>query len=218
MITTYGQLKTIFANKYEQTGAPSTGAEIRNYFINLSIQNILDRRKWKFALKDGSGTTDGTAYLTLAADLSNWGIKDLTFKIDGAVWTKINEGEEDYYSDSANVFYITGNQADGFKANFPKGVPASGLAVTYRYWRDHTTYTSDNDVCIIPKGEAVADLAVGNYFASEGENEDALPFLEAAENEINELEMQENRGGARRKMKDPADYYGKDIYNHKTMY
>ena len=218
MIFTYGDLKTLFANKYEQTAAPATGAEIRNLFINLAVQNILDRRKWSFALKPGTGTTDGTSDLSLASYLSAHGIKDGTFKIAGEVWTKINEGEEDYYSDDATVFYITGNKSSGFTAYFPKSVPATGQAVTYRYYQDHTTYSDDADVCIIPKGEAVADLAVGSYFASEGENEDALPFLEAAENGIDEMVKQENRGKARRRMISANDYYGKNMYDHKLMY
>jgi len=218
MIFTYGDLKTLFSNKYEQTSAPATGAEIRNLFINLAVQNILDRRKWKFALKNGNGTTDGTQYFDLAEDFSEHGIKDTTFKIDGASWTKINEGDEGYYSSDAPVFCIIGNKADGYKAYFPKATPPANLAVTYRYFRDHTTFAEDTDKCIISKGEAVADLAVGMYFQSEGEQEDALPFMEMAENGIKELEKQENRGKARRTMRDSYQYYGKDAYNVKNMY
>jgi hypothetical protein len=59
---------------------------------------------------------------------------------------------------------------------------------------------------------------VGSYFASEGENEDALPFLEAAENGIDEMVKQENRGKARRRMISANDYYGKNMYDHKLMY
>ncbi len=218
MIFTFDDLKTLFANKYEQTSAPSIGAEIRNLFINLAVQNILDRKKWKFALKPGTGTTNGTAYLNLAADFSEHGIKDNTFKIAGESWTKINEGEEDYYSSDASVFYIIGNKSDGYQAYFPKSIPATSQAVTYRYYRDHTAYVLGTEICIIPKGETVADLAVGMYFQSEGEHDDAFPFLEMAENGIKELEKQETRGKARRRMRDSYDNYGRDVYNVKDMY
>jgi len=218
MITTFGDLKTLFANKYEQTSAPATGAEIRNLFINRAVQNILDRRKWKWALKSGSGTTDGTNELDLASDLSQHGIKRDTFKIDDEVYTEINEGDEENYADDATIFYIIGNDNDGYTAVFPKGVPETGLAVSYRYYRNHTIYTDNADICIIPKAEAVADLAVGMYFQSEGEFEDANPFLENAENGIEEMKMQANRGKARRKMADAYDLYGKDVHDISKMY
>jgi hypothetical protein len=213
MIITYGDLKTLFANKYEQTSAPATGAEIRNLFLNLAVQNILDRRRWRWALKNGTATTDGTSDIALASDFSQHGVKEGTFKIDDEEWKQINEGDD--YSTSEKVFFISGNDADGYTATFPSAIPETGLAVTYRYYRGHTSYTSDSDVCVVPKGEAVADLAVGNYFASEGENEDALPFLEAAENGIEEMAKQEARGKARRKMKDS---FGGRIYDIKNLY
>lgn len=215
---TFGNLKTIFANKYDQTGAPATGDEIRNRFINLAVESIFIRRPWAWRLKTGSGDTDGSTVFDLADDFSEDGIKQNTFKIGGEVWTQINEGDESYYSDDSSVFYIRGNQADGFEAVFPCATPESGQAVTYRYYRRHVFYDDDDDICPVPSGEAVADLAVGNYLTSEGEANEALPYLESAENAINEMIKQENRGKARRTMTDTRSYYGRDHYNPKQMY
>ena len=71
---TYGELKTLFAYKYEQTSAPSTGAEVRNKFINLAYKNIAGRRKWDWLNSAGSGTTDGTTSFDLASDFGDFGL------------------------------------------------------------------------------------------------------------------------------------------------
>lgn len=212
---TYGEIKTLFANKYEQNSAPSTGAEIRNLFINLAVKNIYDRLRWNWRLKPGTGTTDGTSDLLLAVDFSIDGIKEGTFKIDGEIWTVINEGEDADYGDDENILYFTGNKGEGFYANFPSAVPANGLAVTYRYYRDHVNFTDDAQECIVPKGETVADMAVGMFFQSEGEQEDALPFLESAEGGINEMMKQKNRGQARRTLRNTSN---SNIYSVRNMY
>lgn len=206
---TYGELKTIFANLYEQTSAPATGVDVRNRFINLACSVITRRSKWSWRKKAGVGTTDGTRFLSLPSDID--GIVKDTLLI-GGLWTEIQESEKSFISEASTVFYLTGNNRDGHKAYFPCAVPDSGQAVEYWYYMEHPALVLDTDITIIPDGECICNLAVGRFLKSEGESDEALTFLEDAENGIIDMKEAEQRSKAtKRTKKRGANYY--DIKN-----
>ena len=218
MYETYGDLKTLFANKYGEETAPSSGVSVRNRFINIASQNIANREKWEWRKKQGTGTTDGTRYFSLADDFSADGFVRHTLEIAGAIWTQINEGEERKYSGDSQIFYVIGNRGEGYDVYFPASTPESSLDVVYRYYRDQAVMVSDSDICIIPSSDAVCDLAVGMYLQSEGDAEEALPFLNAAENGISELKRIDRRSKARVTFENRGTHYGRNVNDIKAMY
>jgi hypothetical protein len=217
-MTTFSELKTLFANKYGEESAPSTGAETRNRFINLAGKNILSRKKWNWRKKTGTGTTSGTASFTLASDFCDEGFVRDTFTIDGQLWTQIIEGEQRLYPPEASIFYVIGNDAEGYQAVFPNGAPIAGLPVSYRYHRGWTTLVSDLDVCIVPNCDAIASMAVGMFIQSEGDNAEAIPFLDSAENDIAQMERIDIRSNPRKIFRNRDDHYGTRTNSFKDMY
>lgn len=215
---TFGDLKTLFAYKYEQTSAPSTGAEVRNKFINLAYKDIAGRKRWNWLLKSGSGVADGTTTFDLASDFGTWGLAKGSILIDSEYWEQINESDIDLYASTSKVFIVRGNISDGYDMYFPKATPDSGDSIAYRYYCVPADMSDDSDVCLVPNGEPVASMAVGKYFQSEGDHDDALPFLEEAENGIDDLLKQDSIGGPKARWKNSSDWYGKDVYSIDQMY
>ncbi len=193
MSCTYADLKTIFANLYEQTSAPASGVDVRNRFINLAAKNITRRYRWSWRKGPGSAVADGTAYVDLATDFDAEGIVRDTLHVGGELWTEIAEDEIEIFSDSAHAFCVIGDDASGYQINFPCAVPENGTAITYRYYRKHPTLVNDADKTFIPDGECICNMAVGRFLKSEGENEEAVSWLQDAENGIEDMQKEEVR-------------------------
>lgn len=198
---TFGELKEIFANLYEQTNAPTTGASIRNRFINLAAKTITRRYKWSWRQNSNSGVADGTNSFSLADDFDAEGIVTDTFRVGGEVWAEIVNDEIEVYSDSSQVFVLQGNDRDGYEAHFPCAIPVSGTAITYRYYRKHPELVDDGDITIIPDGECICNLAIGRFFKSEGEGDEAVTFLQDAENGYEDMRTEERRRKPVRRIK-----------------
>ncbi len=198
----FEELKTIFANLYEQTSAPSSGADVRNRFINLACTILTRRYPWSWRKAPGTGTADGTFVFALEDDFDAEGIVTDTFLVGGELWTEIVEEEVSIYSSDSTVFYITGNDKDGYDANFPCAVPDNLTAITYRYFRKHPELVDDEDITIIPDGECICNLAVGRFLKSEGEGDEAYTWLQDAENGVEDMKKEEiRRKPIRRKRK-----------------
>lgn len=201
MGATFGELKTIFANLYEQTSAPASGADVRNRFINLAAKNITNRYKWSWRKGSGSTTADGSQSVALAEDYDVEGIVDDTLYVGGELWTEIADDEASFYTDDSTVFTVIGDDAEGYQLYFPCAVPDNGSAITYRYYRKHPTLVDDSDKTIIPDAECICNLAVGRFLKSEGENEEAVSWLQDAENGIEDMTSEEMRRKPKRRNK-----------------
>ena len=190
-MNTYADLKTEFAHLYEQTEAPTVDVEVRNMFIQRACSAITKRYLWSWREYAGSGVADGTSVFSLATDCDSAGIVTDTFYVGGSLFTQINNDERGEYGESSKVFYFTGNQRDGYEVNFPCVVPDNGASIAYRYYRTHPLLVNDYDVSLVPLSDAVANLAVGMFFKSEGEGEEAYTWLQDAENKIEEMKLED---------------------------
>lgn len=96
--------------------------------------------------------------------------------------------KDDQYAQTGQVYWITGNQTDGFNLNTP-----SDKTYTVFYSFRPSELSSDSDVCVIPDPEAVVAYAYGMLRKSETDPiEDADESLAECDSRLAEIQSVQN--------------------------
>ena len=146
---------------------------IINDHINAAVREILKRYPFSWNLKKGSSDltlSSGTA--NLSADFNpKWGLKDARIvnsnQNDDSVFTQIPVEDRDLYDSGDYVYWLTYDTTN--KVHVFNSLTQSG-SVEHYYNFFHDDMSADEDVCIIPDGEAVAYLAASKMWVGDERN------------------------------------------------
>jgi hypothetical protein len=154
---TYLELRT--RTQYLRGEDDVAGDTVLNSHMQYAILDILN--KYPFSWAKVVLTTQSTN-ADLPTDINpKWGIS----VNDGDVeWTQINPEHSYLYSSGDHVFWIT-YVSDKFYLNAPD---TETINLTYSIIP--TALSGDNDVCIVPDGEAVAYLAAAKMYIGDERN------------------------------------------------
>ena len=173
---TFSDCKTSLAYRYGETSAPSSGDANRNWWINRAVQYIAPRLNLRksVTLTVSGGVTDLPDDFIQVYD-------EYSVTKDGAVVGIIASDQADLFSGS--VFWITGNQKDGYVFNAKE----DGDYTVWYTFRPENMVAND-DVCIIPDIEAVVSYAYGMLRKSETDPlGDASASLDETERRIAQM-------------------------------
>lgn len=163
-----------------ETSVPTSGIDDRKSFINSVRRDIFGRRPWKWATKWNQTVSLTNGAGTLPADYREGGVIDVN---DGTnTYQKIDPTEALKYDTGSYVYWVTGNNVDGFTLNTNQ-TPTS-LTVSYA---TKSTELATSETCPIPLSEPVVKGAL--VYIRKSENPMAETTAEEAEYEKSLLKL-----------------------------
>jgi hypothetical protein len=172
-----------------ETSVPTSGIDDRKRFINIVRRDICNRRPWKWATKWGQSVslTDGSG--SLPSDYREGGMVEV--RVDKNVFEQISYSDQSKYEADAYVYWVTGNQVDGFKINTNQDL----ASVDVSYATQCVNLSALADQCPIPLTEPVVKGALVYIRKSENPMADTQSEeleYEKAISKLNRIDMQGN--------------------------
>jgi len=148
----------------------STITDIAKSHLNYSIKDILNAFPFSWNLKSADLTlSSGTA--DLPTDFNpHWGIYDARIvnsnSNDDNIFDLIDLKERDEYGSTDYIYWIT-NDSGTYSFNTP--VQSGTVTIYYYYIPDNLS--GNDEICIVPDGEAVAYLAAAKNWIGDERNQ-----------------------------------------------
>jgi hypothetical protein len=189
---------TLHAIYQGDTSTPATTTDEWAYRLILLNEGISQWEKERGVLWDELWTTladassgdDTTVAATTAYDMPD----DFVFlgsyvKVGGLLYEVIPSNQEENYSDSSRVCYVTGNRSSGYKLNFLEA-PEAGETIAYPYYKTPTDLANTTDIIEMSDPYFCVNWALYRLRANDGDGQLAAASRAEALGRLRAMKLQ----------------------------